>query len=101
MTGDDAIIERLDLMVATLKLAYSTEIAEVRARLRADPAIAAILDATAEAAVKSGELQSGVAGGSGVNARTVRRRLQELVEIGALRQVGSGTATAYRSTGLI
>jgi Fic family protein len=101
MTNDDPIIERLDLMVATLKLAYSREIATERERVRADAASAAILDATAEESVKSGDLQKRVVASTGVKARTVQRRLQELTAMGALRQVGSGSATAYRSTGLI
>lgn len=97
----EALVERLDVMVATLKLAFARQISEERARLRADEATAAILDATAEAPVKSGDLQAIVTASTGVTSRTVQRRLQELVGLGALRQIGSGRATAYRSTGLI
>ncbi len=99
--AEEAVVERLDLMIATLKLAHAREIGNERNRIREDAASAAILDATAEEAVKSGELQKSVVASAGVNARTVRRRLQELVSMGALRQIGSGPMTAYRSTGLI
>lgn len=98
---EEAVVERLDLMIATLKLAHAQEIGNERNRIREDSASAAILDATAEEAVKSGDLQKRVVASAGVNARTVRRRLQELVAMGALRQIGSGAATAYRNTGLI
>ena len=99
--ADDAVIERLDLMISMMKLAYGREIEQARERIRSDPALSAILDATAEDSVKSGELQKSVAALTGINARTVRRRLQELVALGALRQAGSGPNTGYRSTGLI
>jgi hypothetical protein len=98
--AEEAVVERLDLMIATLKLAHARDIENERNRIREDAASAAILDATAEEAVKSGELQKSVVASAGVNARTVRR-LQELVAMGALRQIGSGPTTAYRSTGLI
>ena len=101
MTATDDVVERLDLMVATLKLAYASEIEKVRERLRTDAASAAILDESSEAWVKSGDLQKKVVASSGVNARTVRRRLQELLALGAIRQQGSGALVAYRSTGLI
>ena len=101
MTDDDAVLERLDLMVATLKLAFSDEIAAKRDQVRSEPVSAAILDEATEKLVTSGELKTKVAAATNVNARTVQRRLQDLVALGALRQNGAGTATAYRSTGLL
>lgn len=101
MTNDDAILQRLDLIVATLKLAYSHEIAKAREQTRADPVAASILDLTAEDWVPSGKLQEGVAKQCGVTARTVRRKLQDLISLGALQQIGSSRSTAYRSAGLI
>lgn len=101
MASDEELIERLDLMVATLKLAYAKEIARERERIRTDPVSAAILDATAEVDVKSSDLQKSLIESAGAKQRTIQRRLQELTALGALRQTGSGFNTSYRSTGLI
>jgi hypothetical protein len=98
---DDPVVERLDLMVSTLKLAHAQEIRAERERVRGDAASDAILNAAAEEWVKSGDLQKGVAASTGANARTIQRRLHELVSMGALRQRGGGSTIAYRSSGLI
>lgn len=99
--NNEPLIERMDLVIATLKLAFSREITATRDRLRGDPATAAILDATAEASVRSGVLQEQVERATGLKKRAIRSRLQELTALGAIRQIGSGPTTAYRSTGLI
>lgn len=101
MSANEDLVERLDLMVATLKLAHASEIEKVRQRVRGDKASAAILDETENDWVKSGDLQKKVTAASGTPERTVRRRLQELVSLGALRQRGAGPVVAYRSTGLL
>jgi hypothetical protein len=101
MSTTDDLVERLDLMVATLKLAHASEIEKVRQRVRGDKASAAIVDETENDWVKSGDLQKKVTEVSGTPGRTVRTRLQELLSLGALRQRGAGPATAYRSSGLL
>jgi len=100
--AEDLVVERLDLLISTFKLAFSHEIEAARDRTRRDPLSAAILDATADDTIRSGELQRAVAAAvAGARPRTVRRRIQELVSLGALRVTGAGPTTAYRSTGLI
>ena len=100
--ADNPVVERLDLLISTFKLAFSREIAAAREKVRADPVSAAILDSTAEAAVRSGDLRKAVSAAvADAKERTVQRRLQELVSLGALRQTGAGATTAYRNTGLI
>lgn len=101
MTKDKEILQRLDLIAATLRLAYSHEIAKAREQTRADPVAASILDLTAEEWVQAGELQETVAKRCGVTSRTVRRKLQDLMSLGALQQTGSSRSTEYRSAGLI
>jgi hypothetical protein len=98
--ADEAVVERLDLLISTIKLAFANEIVAARDDVRTDPVSAAILDATAEGAVRSGELQAKVASEISVNARTVRRRIHELISLGALRQVSAGPTT-YSNTGLV
>jgi predicted HTH transcriptional regulator len=99
--AEDAVVERLDLLISAFKIAFAGEIAKTRDVVRKDAASAAILDATAEKAVKNGVLQTSVATSSWVDQRTVRRRIQDLVALGALRQIGSGSNVSYRGTGLI
>lgn len=89
--ADEPVVERLDLLISTFKLAFAREIDAAREKVRGDALSAAILDATAEAAVRSGDLQTAVATAvSTATPRTVRRRIQELVSLGALRQTGAG-----------
>jgi hypothetical protein len=57
---NDRIIERLDLLNSTIRLAYAKQIREERDRVRSDATSAAILEAVAEEAIKSGDLQERV-----------------------------------------
>lgn len=101
MTADEAILQRLDLLVAVVKLAYAPQIAEVRQRVTEDAVAAHILEVTAEDWVKAGDLQAETAKACNVSKRTVRTKLQDLVALGALRQEGSARASQYRGTGLL
>lgn len=101
MTTDEAIIERLDLLVAAFKLAYAPQISEAREQVRRDPVAASILDTAAEDWIAAGELQEATAKACGVTTRTVRKKLQDLVALGALRQEGWARSSQYRSTGLL
>lgn len=101
MTLDEAILERLDLLVAAFKLAYAPQISEVREQIRQDSVAASILDKASEDWVPAGDLQEETAQACGVTTRTVRKKLQDLVALGALRQEGSARSSKYRSTGLL
>jgi hypothetical protein len=70
--ADDAVVERLDLLISTIKLAFSREIDAARERIRSDTVSAGILNATAEATVRSGDLQKTVAASARVDQRTAR-----------------------------
>jgi predicted HTH transcriptional regulator len=98
---DDAVVDRLDLLIATFKLAFASEITVAQERIRGDAASAGILDATVETAVKAGDLKKNVADSASTSEKTVERRIRELVTLGALRQIGSGSNVAYQSTGLV
>ena len=99
--ADPEIIERLDLILALLQLAYNDKIEQARERLRQDAVNVAILDACAEEWVTSGVLQKTVAARTGSQLRTIQRRVAELVARRALRQRGAAASQAYRSTGII
>jgi hypothetical protein len=100
---DDAIVERLDLILAVLQLAHHDAIERARERLRADPVSAAILDtAGGEEWVATAELQREVNRlQPSASQRTIQRRVRDLVTGRALAERGAGPAKAYRSTGLI
>lgn len=97
---DDELLRRLDLMQATLQLAFKPQLDAARNALRADKVIAAILDET-EDWIASSELQKRVATAVKTSDRTVRDRLPDLVAEGVLAMRGSERKGEYRRTGLI
>jgi hypothetical protein len=98
--GDEAILERLDTIIALLHLSNMDAIAEARKAIRTDPVNAAILDFSTSQ-VPAGQLKTAVAKKTKQSGPTINRRLAALVELGVLRKYGGGASTAYKSTGLI
>ena len=100
MSTTEDLIERLDRIAAILKLAFREEIDGARTAIRADTVSAEILELTS-GWVAAGQLKSSVISKTGQSKPTVERRIASLVEQGALERRGAGTATSYRSTGLV
>ena len=101
MTNDE-IGRKLDTIASILRLAHRDAIARERASIRGDKINAAILDAVGiDSRTGSGALQKAVAKKTRTGERTVRDRLGELADMGALEKQGGGSKTEYRSTGLI
>jgi hypothetical protein len=100
MAADEEVLKRLDLIQATLSLAFAPQLDEARTRIRADDVSAAILD-LAEDWIGTTKLQSDVAKKLSKSTRSVRNRLPELVEQRVLQTRGSGAQLEYRKTGLI
>jgi hypothetical protein len=96
----DATVDRLDRILAILRIAHADEIDAVRTTARAHPVDAAILDAT-EDWTAGGDLRREVAKKSGQSERNVTNRFAALIALGALEKRGDGRATMYRSTGLL
>jgi hypothetical protein len=97
---DRAVLDRLDLLLGVVQLAYAEQIGTARAKLRSDPVVAGILDASDDW-IKAGELVTQVVTESGASKRTVQRRVSELITSRALGVQGAGSAISYRSTGLV
>lgn len=95
------MIERLDLMVGVLQLAFDNEIAMAREELRSDPINVSILDACMDEFIASGDLQRIVSAKHKIAERTVRTRLTQLEARRVVRKRGSGRNTEYRATGLV
>jgi hypothetical protein len=100
VTDQDAVVRRLDLILATLQLAFEPELDAARDRVRGDQVSRTILDLT-EDWMPSKDLQKKVAGRAKVSERTVRDRLPELVGRRILETDGTGRKLRYRRTGLI
>jgi hypothetical protein len=98
--ADQEILDRLDLIQATLQLAFKPQLDEARDRIRADKVAAAILDESEEW-IASPELQKRAAAKARTSTRTVLRRLPELVSDRFLAVRGTGQKAEYRQTGLI
>jgi hypothetical protein len=96
----DSLEHRLTRIERLLAIGFSEQI---RIRREAadieDPVVNAILERTSEWA-PAGPLKAGVEAASGQSARTVERRLKDLVKVGALEKRGQTASTEYRSTGL-
>ncbi len=97
---DDEILRRLDLIQATLQLAFAPQLDAVRLSIRSDDVSAAILDLS-EDWISSRDLQGRVAKETSKSARRIRDRLPELVARGALESRGTEKRMEYRRTGLI
>jgi hypothetical protein len=100
MAADEEILKRLDLIQATLALAFAVQLDEARTKIRADDVSAAILDLTDEW-IASTDLQDKAAKKTSKSTRRVRDRLPELVEQRVLQARGSERRMEYRKTGLI
>jgi hypothetical protein len=98
--AEQEILDRLDLILATLRLAFKPQLDEAKAKIRADKVSAAILDETDDW-IASPELQKRVAASAETSTRTVLNRLPELVAERILSVRGTERKAEYRRTGLI
>jgi hypothetical protein len=97
----DAVVERLDQILAVLRLANAEALNATSARMRAEPAKNAALDACADDWVGAGELTKAVMAKTNLGNSTVRGHIADLLTAGALARDGSGPKTRYKSTGVI
>lgn len=98
--ADEEILRRLDLIQATLQIAFKGELDHVREALRQDKVSAALLDLS-EDWIGTTELQKKAAKQAGTSTRTVLRRINELVADRVLAQRGTARSAEYRRTGLV
>jgi len=96
----DSVEHRLALIEHLLAIGFSEQIGARREAAGVnDQVVAAILERTGEW-IPAGQLKAAVEVASGQSAMTVKRRLKELVKLGALDKRGQTASTEYRSTGL-
>lgn len=97
---DEELGRKLDTLIAVTKLAHRDALARTRDDVRSDKVNAAILDATTDWK-SSGKMQSAVAKKTKSSTRTVRERISDLIDMGALDRRGGGPTTEYKTSGLI
>jgi Fic family protein len=100
MTANDEVLQRLDKIIAILQIAHKDEIERARNEINGDNVDAAILK-VATKATPAGKLVKSVETKTKQTKRNVQRHVAELIERGLLEKSGSGTATTYKTTGLI
>jgi hypothetical protein len=98
---EDAIVARLDRLIALFRLVHADELTRTRERIHSDAANALILDLTEDGWVGAGKLRDEVSSKTGLKDRAARLWIAELFEIGALERDGGGPTTRYRSSGLV
>jgi hypothetical protein len=95
----DAIEEKLDLLIALTRISIRDRLESELRAIRQDPVRAAILGCVDEW-VSAGELKNNVRAATGQSEMTVKRRIADLVSLGALIRAGAGPSVRYRSSGL-
>ncbi len=100
MAEHEELLRRLNLIQATLALAFEPQLAVAREAIRSDDVKAAILD-EAEDWIGSSDLQRKVSTKTKKGERVVRDRFASLVGQCALEERGSERRKEYRRTGLI
>jgi hypothetical protein len=98
--NDDEIGRKLDLLITINKIAFRDAIERVGATIREDKVNLAILNATKRWASPA-QIHALVVRKNEASKRTVARRTEELLALGALEKQGGGPTTEYRSTGVI
>lgn len=98
--ADEELLRRLDLIQATLQLAFAPQLASAREAIRENAVNKEILDATTEW-IASTKIQERVAKNTEKSQRTVRDRLSELVAQRVLEVRGTERRAEYRRTGLV
>jgi len=94
------VVDKLDTLIALMKLVYSEPIKRVREQITSDPIFRAILelaDGTREYTVLAEE----VARRTGKHIRTVKAKISKLLEIGAIRAIRQGKRVYYINTGIL
>lgn len=94
------IIEKLELILAVLRVSNSDKIEALRESLEADPAVAAILEKS-DLGIPATELVAEVMKMVPQRERSIQARLAELNRAGVLKMQKVGTKIFYSRSGLI
>lgn len=93
------VINRLDQVIAILKLTNQEAIEQTRKRINKDDVSKSLLELS-DGTLESGELQKRVTEATKKSTRTVQYRIGELVQLGALRPIRKGAKIYYEKSEL-
>ena len=93
------ISHKLSQLIVLTKLSNSKIIAETKEEIRKDPVSRALLD-FADGTLSSGQLTDKVMQQVQTSERTVKRRISDLTEKGALISTRKGNEVYYENSGL-
>lgn len=99
MSPSDDTNRKLDLIIALMRIGFGDQLQRHRHRLFEDPTSEEILSRSDDW-IPAGVLKSEVAKATKQSEPTVKRRIADLVSLGALERHGAGASVSYRSTGL-
>lgn len=94
------VVDRLDTLIALMKLVYSEPIKQVREQITLDPVFRTILE-LADGTREYNVLAEEVARRTGRHVRTVKAKISKLLEMGAIRAVRQGKRVYYINTGIL
>jgi hypothetical protein len=97
---DADIARRLDRLIGILELVHRDEIQRAREGIRGDKTYASVLALTSKE-TPAGKLSKAVQQETKQSAKTVQRRIADLIEIGAVDRLGAGGNVSYKATGLV
>ena len=93
------VVDRLDLLIYLLKSINEEKIRKTKEKILKDPVSRKILE-LADGTKEYGALAEEVARETGMSERTVKSRISELSDIGAIRKIRVGRKVYYVTTGL-
>lgn len=99
MNEEDPVVERLDRLIALVSLAFADEISRARTTARSDEVNDAVLNACAEGWTPA-KVVAAAATKAGASPSTMKRRIAELIGVGALKRRGATSTVEYRATGI-
>ncbi len=99
MPSSDETDRKLDLIIALMRIGFGDQL-QRRGRILAEDDTNAEILRRCDDWIAAGELKSAVMNATKQSEPTVKRRISDLVSLGALSRRGAGGAVSYRTTSL-
>ena len=99
MTDSDETNRKLDLIIALMRIGFGDQI-QRRGRILLEDTTSVEILRHCDEWTSAGALKGAVAKATKQSEPTIKRRVADLVSLGALARRGAGGSVSYRSTGL-
>ena len=100
MSASDDIDRKLDLIIALMRIGFGDQLQRRSRVVAEDPTNAQILR-HCDDWIAAGALKTAVMKATKQSEPTIKRRIAELVSLGALARRGAGASISYCTTGLL